>query len=52
MKKKDASGSRDFEDSFTSVPHPSGLFLMLVLATQHYMFTDHVGIRSGSPFAW
>jgi hypothetical protein len=30
MKKKDASGSGDFEDSFSSVPHVSGLCLMLV----------------------
>ncbi len=44
MKKKDASGSGDFEDSFSSVPHASGLCLMLVLATQHNMFTDHVDI--------
>ena len=44
MKKKDASGSGDFEDSFSSVPHASGLRLMLALATQHNMFTDHVDI--------
>ena len=44
MKKKDASGSGDFEDSFNSVPHASGLRLMLALATQHNMFTDHVDI--------
>ncbi len=44
MKKKDASGSGDFEDSFTSVTHVSGLCLMLDLVTQHNMFTDHVDI--------
>ena len=45
MKKKDASGSGgDFEDSFSSVTHVSGLRLMLALATQHNMFTDHVDI--------
>jgi hypothetical protein len=44
MKKKDASGSGDFEDSFSSVPHASGLCLMLALTTQHNMFTDHVDI--------
>ena len=44
MKKKDASDSGDFEDSFSSVPHASGLRLMLPLATQHNMFTDHVDI--------
>ncbi len=44
MKKKDASGSGDFEDSFSSVSHVSGLCLMLALATHHNMFTDHVDI--------
>jgi hypothetical protein len=44
MKKKDASGSGDFEDSFSSVTHVSGLRLMLALVTQHNMFTDHVDI--------
>jgi hypothetical protein len=44
MKKKDASGSGDFEDNFSSVSHVSGLRLMLVLATHHNMFTDHVDI--------
>jgi hypothetical protein len=37
MKKKDPSGSGDFDDSFSSVPHASGLRLMLALATQHNM---------------
>ncbi len=45
MKKKDASGSGDFEDRFSSVPHASGLSLMLTLDTHHNMFTDHVDIR-------
>ena len=44
MQKKDASGSGDFEDSFSSVTHDIGLCLMLTLATQHNMFTDHVDI--------
>ena len=44
MQKKDASGSGDFEDIFSSVPHVSGLCLMLTLTTQHNMFTDHVDI--------
>jgi hypothetical protein len=44
MKKKDASGSGDFEDSFSFAPDASGLRLMLALATQHNMFTDHVDI--------
>ena len=44
MQKKDTSGSGDFEDSFSSVPHASGLRRMLALATQHNMFTDHVDI--------
>ena len=44
MKKKNASGSGDFEDSFSSVPHASDLHLKLALVTQHNMFTDHVDI--------
>jgi hypothetical protein len=44
MKKKDASGSGDFENTFSSVPYTNGLRLMLALATQHNMFTDHVDI--------
>ncbi len=44
MKKKDASCSDDFEDTISSVPHSSGLHLMLVLVIQHNMFTDHVDI--------
>ena len=44
MMKKDATGSGDFEDSFSSVPHASGLRIMLALATQHNMFMDHVDI--------
>jgi hypothetical protein len=34
----------DFEDSFSSVFHASGLRLLLALTTQHNMFTDHVDI--------
>jgi hypothetical protein len=45
MKKKNVSGSCDFEDSFSSVSHASGLRLLLALATQHNMFTDHVDIN-------
>jgi hypothetical protein len=44
MKKKNATGSGDFEDSFSSVPHASDLHLKLALVTQHNMFTDHVDI--------
>jgi hypothetical protein len=44
MKKKDATGSGDFEDSFSSVPHASGLHLKLTLVTHHNMFADHVDI--------
>ena len=40
--KQDASGSGDFEDSFSSVSHANGLRLLRALATQHNMFTDHV----------
>jgi hypothetical protein len=36
MQKKDASGSGDFEDIFSSAPHSSGLCLMLALTSvQH-----------------
>jgi Reverse transcriptase (RNA-dependent DNA polymerase) len=42
--KKDATGLGDFEDSFSSVPHASGLRIMMALATQHNMFMDHVDI--------
>jgi hypothetical protein len=45
MKKKDTSDSGDFEESFSSVTHTSGLCLILVLSTQYNMFTDHVDIR-------
>ena len=42
--KEGCLGSGDFDDSSSSVPHASGLYLMLTLATQHNMFTDHVDI--------
>ena len=44
MMKKDATGSGDFEDSFSSVPHTSGLRIMLAFASHHNMFMDHVDI--------
>jgi hypothetical protein len=44
MLMKDATDSGDFEDSFSSVPHASGLHVMLALATQHNRFMDHVDI--------
>ncbi len=44
MTKKDDSGVGDFEDAFSSVPHASGLRLLLAIATQHNMHTDHVDI--------
>ncbi len=44
MTKKDESGIGDFEDVFIIVPHTSGLSLLLPIATQHNMHTDHVDI--------
>jgi hypothetical protein len=44
MKKKDESVIGDFEDAFNSVPHASGLRLLLVIDTQHNMHTDHMDI--------
>jgi hypothetical protein len=44
MTKKDESGVGDFEDAFSRVPHASGLRLLLPIATQHNMNTDHVDI--------
>ena len=44
MTKKDESGIGDFEGAFSSVPHASGLRLLLAIATQHSMHTDHVDI--------
>jgi hypothetical protein len=44
MTKMDDSGVVDFEDVFSSVPHASGLRLLLDISTQHNMHTDHVDI--------
>jgi hypothetical protein len=44
MTKKDDSGVGDFEDVVSSVPHASGFRLLLAIATQHNMHTDHVDI--------
>jgi hypothetical protein len=44
MTKKDESDIGDFEDVFNSVTHTSGPCLLLVIATQHNMQTDHVDI--------
>jgi len=44
MKRKDEIGVGDFEDAFSSVPHASGLRLLLAIATQRNMHTDHVDI--------
>jgi hypothetical protein len=44
MTKTDDSGVGNFEDDFNSVPHASGLCLLLTIVTQHNMHTDHVDI--------
>jgi hypothetical protein len=43
MTKKDESDIGDVEDAF-SIPHVSGLCLLLDIATQHNMHTDHVDV--------
>ena len=44
MRRKDATGKDDFTDVFSPVPHTSGLRILLVIATENEMFTDHVNI--------
>ena len=44
MKKKDENDVDNFQDAFSSVSHASGLRLLLVIATQRNMHTDHVDI--------
>ena len=44
MTKKDESGIGDFEDAFRSIPHASGLRLLLAIVAQRNTHTDHVDI--------
>ena len=46
MKRKNAEGVGDYDDSdaFSPVPAASGLRTILILAIQLDMFTDHVDI--------
>jgi len=44
MKRKNADGVGDYDDTFNPVPATSGFRTILSLATQLDMFTDHVDI--------
>ncbi len=44
MRLKDDTGKGDYTDAFSPVPHVSGLRILLVIATENDMFTDHVDI--------
>jgi hypothetical protein len=44
MRRKDATGIGDYTDAFSPVTHASGLRILLVIATENDMFTDHVDI--------
>ena len=44
MRRKDATGKGDYTDAFSPVPHASGLRILLAIATENDMFTDHVDI--------
>ena len=41
MRLKDETGKGDFTDEFSPVPHASGLRILLTIATENDMFTDH-----------
>ena len=44
MRLKDDTGKGDYTDVFSPVPHASGLRILLAMATENDMFTDHVDI--------
>ena len=44
MRLKDDTGKGDYTDAFSPVPHASGLRILLAIATENDMFTDHVDI--------
>ena len=44
MRLKDDTGKGDYTDAFSPVPHASGLRIILAIATENDMFTDHVDI--------
>ena len=44
MRRKDATGKGDYTDAFSPVPHVSDLRILLAIATDNDMFTDHVDI--------
>ena len=43
MRLKDDNGKDDYTDVFSPVAHASGLRILLAIATENDMFTDHVG---------
>ena len=44
MRLKDDTGKGDYTDAFSPVPHASGLRILLAIATENDMYTDHVDI--------
>ena len=44
MRRKDATGKGDYTDAFSPVPHGSVLRILLAIATENDMYTDHVDI--------
>ena len=44
MRLKDDNGKDDYTDVFSPVAHASGLRILLAIATENDMFTDHVDI--------
>ena len=44
MRRKDAPGKGDYTDAFSPVSHASGLRILLAIATEKDMYTDHVDI--------
>ena len=44
MRLKDDTGKGDYTDAFSPVPHVSGLRILLAIATENDMYTDHVDI--------
>ena len=48
MRRKGEDGVSDYDDAFNPVPAASGFCIILSLATQQNMFTDHVDIFQAS----
>ena len=44
MRLKDDTGKGDYTDAFNPLPHARVLLILLVIATENDMYTDHIDI--------